>query len=156
LVEGADGNFYGPRTRGGDFDRGIIYRVTPAGALTTLFSFNDTNGSWPRPALIQARDGNFYGTTAVGGAYELGTVFGLHVDSADSPKIRTATKSGSKLVLTWGALAGCAYQVQFKTNLTQTTWNDSGGLTTATNTLAISCDSNASDPQRFYRVVLKR
>ncbi|MEY2427237.1 MAG: hypothetical protein QOJ40_122 [Verrucomicrobiota bacterium] len=156
LIEAADGNFYGPRSGGGAFNRGIIYRVTTEGVLTTMVSFNSTNGWWPRAALIQGRDGNFYGTTELGGAYDLGTAFCLHVPFSDSPKIRTATKSGTKMVLTWGALPGCTYEVQFKTNFNQTLWSDLGNSISATNTLATSCDSNASDSQRFYRIVLLR
>ena len=38
-----------------------------AGALTTLYSFNDNYGAGPEAPLIQATDGNFYGTTEEGG-----------------------------------------------------------------------------------------
>jgi hypothetical protein len=44
-----------------------VFRITPEGALTTLYSFcsqpNCTDGVAPRGGLIQTRDGNFYGTT---------------------------------------------------------------------------------------------
>ena len=48
--------------------------MTPAGWLTTLASFNYTNGATPRAALVTGSDGYFYGTaTSGGGGY--GTVF---------------------------------------------------------------------------------
>jgi hypothetical protein len=57
--------------------------------------------------------------------------------------------------LTWSAVAGLVYQVQYNTNLLQTNWINLGSpITATTNTLSIS-DTNAfsSSPSRFYRVV---
>lgn len=59
------------------------YRVTPAGALTTLYSFYSQttssggclDGDYPRTGLIQGTDGNFYGTTSLGGVSDQGTLF---------------------------------------------------------------------------------
>lgn len=39
LIEGADGNFYGTTRAGGANGTGVLYRVTPAGVLSTLYSF---------------------------------------------------------------------------------------------------------------------
>ncbi|MEO6785188.1 MAG: choice-of-anchor tandem repeat GloVer-containing protein, partial [Chthoniobacteraceae bacterium] len=79
LTLGADGNFYGVTQNGGSSFLGTIFKVTPAGALTTLVSFTGTTGSFlgssPRAALTLGADGNFYGTTATGGAGGLGTIF---------------------------------------------------------------------------------
>ncbi len=75
LLQATDGNFYGTSYRGGAFDKGAIFRVTPSGVLTTLHSFTGSEGASPRAPLIQASDGTFYGTTAAGGAFDRGTVF---------------------------------------------------------------------------------
>jgi len=78
LVQGSDGNFYGTTPYGGTNNGGTVFQVTPAGALTTLVSFNGTNGSHPVAALVAGRDGNFYGTTENGGTNgNNGTVFQL-------------------------------------------------------------------------------
>jgi len=69
LVLGSNGDFYGTTgSYGGD---GTIFKMTPAGKLTTVYSFDSTggtNGLYPN-ALIQAANGMFYGTTFAGGAY---------------------------------------------------------------------------------------
>ena len=65
LVQGTDGNFYG--TAGN-----LIFKMTPEGALTTLYSFSIF---LPPSPLVQASDGNFYGTTLSGGPMNWGTIF---------------------------------------------------------------------------------
>ena len=49
--------------------------MTTDGVLTTLVSFNGTNGAHPLAGLVLGSDGNFYGTTANGGSSDYGTVF---------------------------------------------------------------------------------
>src|SRR5439155_793299 len=51
-----------------------VFRVTLDGGLTTLASFNGSNGESPRAALTLGLDGDFYGTTSQGGI-GLGTIF---------------------------------------------------------------------------------
>ena len=76
LVQGADGNFYGTTPQGGTSNAGTVFQVTPAGALTLLYSFTGAgDGGYPSAGLIQGTDGNFYGTTSQGGAANAGTVF---------------------------------------------------------------------------------
>jgi len=85
LVRGADGNFYGTTGGGGDnvYDAGTVFRMTPAGKLTTLYSFcsqggpDCTDGLYPLAGLVQGTDAKFYGTTARGGASTGGTVFSI-------------------------------------------------------------------------------
>jgi uncharacterized repeat protein (TIGR03803 family) len=79
LVLATDGNFYGTTYLGGA-ERfgggGTVFKITPAGSLTTLHSFsvNDAHlvdGSNPNAPLVQGDDGNLYGTTQ-GGARRTG------------------------------------------------------------------------------------
>jgi uncharacterized repeat protein (TIGR03803 family) len=49
--------------------------MTPGGRVTTLHSFDGTDGSNYKGGLVQATDGNFYGTTFGGGANGYGTLF---------------------------------------------------------------------------------
>ena len=54
---------------GSAFARGTIFKMTPAGAITTLHSFGDgEEGSVPYGSLMQGSDGRFYGDTSMGGS----------------------------------------------------------------------------------------
>jgi len=78
LIQASDGNFYGTTFAGGSIRKtsdGTVFKMTPAGVLTSLISFNGTNGNGPYGGLVQASDGNFYGTTFAGGSSNRGTVF---------------------------------------------------------------------------------
>ena len=72
LVLGADRNFYGVTTYGGDtalckLGCGTVFKITPRGALTVLHTFEIADGEAPQGPLVQGIDGNFYGTTEYGG-----------------------------------------------------------------------------------------
>ena len=83
VTQATDGNFYGTSAGGGNLSCsngcGIVFQMTPAGTLNTLYSFcaqaGCTDGYDPKGGLIQGADGNFYGTTSGGGANGYGTVF---------------------------------------------------------------------------------
>jgi uncharacterized repeat protein (TIGR03803 family) len=80
LVQGTDGNFYGTTQAGGASGNctngcGTVFKITAAGTLTTLHSFEGTDGSGSEGGLVLGSDGNFYGTTYAGGTNGDGTVF---------------------------------------------------------------------------------
>jgi uncharacterized repeat protein (TIGR03803 family) len=76
LVQGSDGNFYGTTRTGGANGTGAVFKITPEGTETVLYSFaGGSDGANPYSSLIQGSDGEFYGTTALGGATGNGTVF---------------------------------------------------------------------------------
>ena len=67
LFADASGNLYG--TAGGfdsDANNGTLFRES-GGTLTTLATFNGTNGEGPQGPLIRDAGGNLYGTTGFGG-----------------------------------------------------------------------------------------
>ncbi len=80
LVQAPSADLYGTTESGGANGRnsGTIFKITPSGALTTLYSFcaqeSCADGADP-VGLVQATDGDLYGTTAAGGAKGGGTVF---------------------------------------------------------------------------------
>lgn len=77
LVQATDGNFYGTTVSGGAqsedcaYGCGTIFKITPSGTLTTLYSFDGYDGSAPSGTLVQASDGNFYGTTQSGTVFKM-------------------------------------------------------------------------------------
>ncbi len=47
---------------------GTVFKITPSGTLTTLYSFTGgDDGIHPLAGLVQTADGNLYGTTGFGG-----------------------------------------------------------------------------------------
>ena len=80
LILGSDGDLYGTTTAGGSAADGTIFRITTAGAFSSLYSFTGSaDGSAPSGSLVEGASGTFYGTTNTGGADNLGTVFELNV-----------------------------------------------------------------------------
>jgi uncharacterized repeat protein (TIGR03803 family) len=80
LIEGSDGNFYGTTSVYGPFSGGTVFKITPGGQLTTIYTFCQQqfgclDGEYPNAGVIQSSDGNLYGTTYYGGANGWGTVF---------------------------------------------------------------------------------
>lgn len=69
LVPGGD--LYGTTYYGGAHGAGTIFKITPAGTLTTVHSFCNQfgcqDGLNPNVQLVLAADGNLYGTTVLGG-----------------------------------------------------------------------------------------
>ena len=97
LVQAADGDFYGTTYSGGanGLNTGTVFKITPAGMLTTLYSFcsqgtypNCADGFAPWAGVVQDTNGDFYGTTLNGGAYNEGTVFRLSVGLGPFVKMR--------------------------------------------------------------------
>jgi uncharacterized repeat protein (TIGR03803 family) len=79
FVQGTDADFYGTTIAGGTHDEGAVFKMSPAGKLTTLYSFcsqtSCSDGAAANAGLVQATDGNLYGTTGAGGTNNNGTVF---------------------------------------------------------------------------------
>jgi len=79
LVRTSNGDFYGTTSTGGGSGGGTVFKITPAGALSTLYNFCSlsacADGESPQASLIQAANGDLYGTTTAGGSNNGGTVF---------------------------------------------------------------------------------
>lgn len=82
MTLGTDGNLYGTTLYGGNQSAagcsgigcGTVFKLTPAGEFTLLYSFQGGDGQNPFGRLFQAANGNFYGTTLDGGN-GTGTIF---------------------------------------------------------------------------------
>jgi len=96
LVQATNGDFYATAEWGGANADGTVFKITPTGTLTTLYSFCSqsgcTDGDDPVGALVQDTNGAFYGTTQEGGANNDGTVFSL--SAGLGPFVKTLPTSG--------------------------------------------------------------
>jgi uncharacterized repeat protein (TIGR03803 family) len=90
MVLGSDGNLYGTALHGGVNGAGSVFRVTPAGAFTNLYSFppatNSSGDSFNLAPneLTEGSAGNFYGTTQSGGSNFTGSIFVISPSGAFS------------------------------------------------------------------------
>jgi uncharacterized repeat protein (TIGR03803 family) len=94
VIMDSSGNLYGTTSQGGAFGDGTVFEVVKgSGTITTLASFNGTNGDSPHGGVIMDSSGNLYGTTSQGGAFGNGTVF--EVPKGSSTITTLATFNGS-------------------------------------------------------------
>jgi uncharacterized repeat protein (TIGR03803 family) len=79
LIQATNGDYYGTTYSGGKYNGGTVFKVTPTGKLSDIYSFcaatNCADGANPWSSLVLGSDGNFYGTTNIGGAFYAGTIF---------------------------------------------------------------------------------
>src|SRR5579863_5701374 len=68
LVRDSAGNLYGTSVQGGAFGSGTVFRVTPDGIHTVLYSFTGgADGGEPYKGVTLDAQGNLYGTAVTGG-----------------------------------------------------------------------------------------
>jgi len=86
LVQGSDTNFYGTAYEGGANDDGAVFRISPDGRETILYSFAGypKDGANPRGGIVQGYDGDFYGTAQYGGVNSYGIVFRISPDGGET------------------------------------------------------------------------
>jgi hypothetical protein len=71
------------------------------------------------------------------------------------PDIQSVALTNANAVLTWSAIPGAGYRVQFKNDLSDTSWTDLVPDVTAGGPAASLTDTPGA-PQRFYRVLVVR
>jgi uncharacterized repeat protein (TIGR03803 family) len=74
VAQGRDGNLYGTTPFGGANGKGAMFKITPGGTLTVVYSFDSTD-PYPYSGLTLGTDGNFYGATYSSGTPGDGTVY---------------------------------------------------------------------------------
>lgn len=85
LISDGAGRLWGTTAEGpGASQDGTIFQVdVESGTLTTVLSFNSTNGSKPCGSLFNDGSGHLWGTTTEGGRFDKGTVFKMNVASGE-------------------------------------------------------------------------
>lgn len=88
LVQGTDGNFYGTTYRGGAHNGGSVFKITPTGSYTLLYSFNFSSSyldaQLPEAGLTLGTDGNFYGVGTAGCSKNTGAIFKITPAGSES------------------------------------------------------------------------
>jgi len=91
-------NLYGTTRSGGADNNGTVFKVTPTGAETVLYSFCSqpgcSDGANPLAGVIMDTKGNLYGTTPLGGANNNGTVFKLSSTGGETVLYSFCSQSG--------------------------------------------------------------
>jgi uncharacterized repeat protein (TIGR03803 family) len=102
LLEGTPGTFYGTTYYGGAYSNGTIYKITSAGELTYLHSFDGTNGWRPWGALVWGDDGHLYGVARNNRTFNQpiadGVIFRCSTNGAFSQLFEFHGTNGSKPV----------------------------------------------------------
>ena len=144
LTLGSDGNFYGTTDYGGIASSqflsgmGTVFQVTTNGTLTTLVSFNGSNGAIPQAALTLDTDGNFYGTTLQGGSSGYGTLFRLQLPPLITVQPQSQTISAGATV-TFFVNATSLQPLGYRWQKNGTNLFDGGNISgSTTNTLTIT------------------
>jgi hypothetical protein len=96
-------------------------------------------------------------TTLEFGARNDNDYFGLDdisVTPIPTPAFQSAASVGGSITLTWAAMTGVTYQLQYTASLSAPNWSNLGPPITASNGVIATSDNQPADSQRFYRVVL--
>ncbi len=90
LTADAQGNLYGTTAGGGAYNRGSVFEVAPGtGALSTLASFNGTNGNQPLTGLVIDAQHNLYGTSELVGSSSASEVYKVAAGSGTITSLAT-------------------------------------------------------------------
>jgi uncharacterized repeat protein (TIGR03803 family) len=95
LAMDAQGNVYGTTVNGGAHGKGTVFKLSPAGVETVLYSFEDApDGANPGAGVIMDGEGNLYGTTTYGGSQNTGIVFEVTLGGAETVLYRFCQQGG--------------------------------------------------------------
>ena len=106
LIQASDGNFYGATVGGGSNSAGTIFKITPSGEFTLLFTFNGTNGVNPGFSLVEAENGTLWGATFLGGQFGRGEVFTINEDGTGFAVVHSFPNSGPEFFFHVSLIAG--------------------------------------------------
>ena len=151
LTLGSDTNFYGTTEGTTTTNLGTVFRISTNGALTTLATFDGTNGASPVAKLVQGRiDGNFYGTGFDHGPAGGGTVFRL----VPSPTVTKVAVTNGFAKVTWVSFTNGVFRAEFKAAMTDPAWTPLVPDIVATSNQTSLTNGFGSGTQRFYHIRL--
>ena len=127
---------------------------TPAALAMTPVNIGPfTNGVWSGKLIMSATATNV-GLIVDDGAGHLGFGNDFNVLANSRPVLGSVFISGNNVTLSWSAIAGRIYRVQFKDDLSALSWSNLPGDVMTTNTTGTKADNFGDSPHRFYRILL--
>jgi uncharacterized repeat protein (TIGR03803 family) len=103
LVEDGSGNLFGTTSGGGPSGKGTVFEMLKgSGTITTLATFNGSNGQFPYGTLVLDSSGNLFGTTSQLANASGGSVF--EVVNGSSTITTLATFDGTDRAHPYGSL----------------------------------------------------
>jgi len=124
---------------------------SPAGA-----EINPTNGvlTWT-PSTNQAPSTNILSVRVTdNGVPGLSDAKSFTIVVVSRPVIEGIAASGDTVTITWSAIQGFTYRVQFRSDQSDLSWSYLPGDVTATDSTATKTDLIEANPQRYYRVLV--
>ena len=112
-------------------------------------------GSTFAKANAQPNDAGNYSvvvSNALGAAASQPATLSVQVPAPD--KLSLLSSGSGNMQISWGAISGRTYRVQFKTSLSGTAWTDLAPDVLATSSTATAIDQPKGAAQRFYRIIL--
>jgi hypothetical protein len=123
----------------------------PAGAFIDpengLFTWTPANNQVPGTNAVTIR-------VTDNGVPSLSKIQSFSIVVVTAPVIESIVASSGSVTLSWSAVAGRKYRVQFKSALNDPIWSDLPGDVTSAGRTASKSDSMLSATQRSYRVLL--
>jgi len=116
LLMATNGKFYGMTSKGGTYDRGVVFEFNPANdSYIKKFDLDSFTGYEPKGGLMEASNGKLYGLTYKGGNNGYGTIIQIDTNTWTlSKKADFSTSVGirpmGRMVEAWnGKLYGLTY-----------------------------------------------
>jgi len=112
LIFDQQGNLYGTTQGGGGYGAGVVFKLTPKGKETVLYSFcaqgNCVDGARPTAGLVFDKKGNLYGTTVNGGAYQSETCYTIYGGDGCGVVFRLTPRGKETVLYNFCAQVNCA------------------------------------------------
>ncbi|MSU59576.1 MAG: hypothetical protein EXS35_15655 [Pedosphaera sp.] len=148
-----------PADQAVDLGANVTFTVVASGTPPLFYQWrvNDTNiagatASSFNIASVQLADSGGYSVQVSNAVDTVISLEGVLSLITPPPQLSALDSSGGNFTLTWSALGGKTYRVQYKDNLDDTNWTDLAPDVTATGPTASKSDP-LGPAQRFYRVL---
>ncbi len=129
----------------------LSYTLDPGAPANAAVGLSSGVFSWQTDALFAGTTNSITVRVADNGTPPLSDTKSFSVAVLERPAIQAATIASGNFVLTWSAIPGQKYRVQYKDDLAAPSWTDLVPDVTAAGNAANLIDP-LNDTQRFYRI----